>query len=353
LRLRGGAIGAAVAVAACAAAEPNVVRLVDGRLVEGRYVDASAYAAYGAACLLEARGDDRGALELYEKALASDPNSVEILTRMAAIRCRLGRASAASEAFRRARIVDPRYAPRLREEARCLLRQRQPEQALGLALGAVALDPTDREASFVVAQAYGANGDHQSARRWIDGLAMFRPELDRTRMEPNGGQSQRTVERAAGAARRAVDRSLTAGRLAEARQLARRAGLEPADVAVRAVALGRADLGGQQAELVLGADPSSSDAWVAAVVAADLERDEPRFVRLLETLDPDAMSPGPLGSWLLAELFVRRVDSKAARAWLRARGQLGGAATGDDPVPNRDELESSVRARVVAELGGK
>jgi hypothetical protein len=336
-------IGAALVVAACTTGRPTVERWVDGRLVAGRFVDSTAYAAYGGAVLLEARGDDRGALELYRKALESDPDSVEILTRMAAVLCRVGSTNEAADTFDQARLVDPTYAPGLREEARCRLRQGQVRPALELGLRAVALDPRDEEASIVVAQAYAADGDRAAARRWLEGLALFRPELERARAALVGR------ERESGSLCREVDRLLVEGRLGEARRGARRAGMEPAELALRAVALGRAELGGQQAGLVIAADPTSADAWVAGLVAADLTRDEATFASMLGALDREAITPGPLGSWLLAELLARRVDPQAARAWLGARGQLG-PSRGE---PARDALEQAVMTRVEALMAGQ
>ena len=335
-----GVIGAAVVAAACAASRPTVQRRVGGQLVEGRFVDSAAYAAYGGAVLLEARGDDRGALELYRKALDSDPGSVEILTRMAAALCRLGSRGGAKDAFERAGQIDPIYGPRLREEARCRLQQGEARPALELGLRAVRLEPADEESSIVVARAYAALGDGASARRWLDGLALFRPGVERARA------TGIPAERAPELSRREVDRALALGKLNEARQRAQRAGIEPAELGLRAVALGRVELGAQQAALVMAADPRSSDAWVAALVAADLGRDEAAFANLVGALDREAISPGPLGSWLLAELLARRVDSQAARAWLEA--SLGSRRR--DPVG--DDLVRAVVARVEALIGG-
>jgi tetratricopeptide (TPR) repeat protein len=266
---------------------------------------------------------------------------VEILTRLGAALCRLRSLGGAKDTFERARRIDPTYAPRLREEARCRLQQGEARRALELGVRAVALDPGDEEASIVVARAYAALGDGVSARRWLDGLAWFRPGLDRARAVA-GIPGEHAPEPPA----REVDRALALGRLGEARQRAQRAGIEPAELGVRAVALGRIDLGRQQAALVLAADPSSADAWVAALVAADLGGDDAGFVSLLGALDREAVRPGRLGSWLFAELLARRVDSQAARAWLDAT--LGSRRN----EPARDELVQAVVARVEALIGG-
>jgi sugar/nucleoside kinase (ribokinase family) len=71
---------------------------------------------------------------------------------------------------------------------------------------------------------------------------------------------------------------------------------------------------------VLTADPDDGDAWVAALVAADLQRDAAAFERAL----------------LFAQVLERRLGDAAAAAWLKAHGPL--------PSPT-DRLERAVAER--------
>jgi hypothetical protein len=116
-----------------------------------------------------------------------------------------------------------------------------------------------------------------------------------------------------------VDEAIAEGRLSAARHLATTAGISPGELALRAVALGRADLGREQADLALAADPTDGDAWVALVAAADLNRDEDELGNALMRLAAHPVPPSPLGTRLLEELLERRVGQDAATAWAAAR----------------------------------
>ncbi|HEV8245869.1 MAG TPA: hypothetical protein VGP93_08870, partial [Polyangiaceae bacterium] len=123
-----GAGRALLLCALCAACgvQGSVTRVADGSREEGRYIDSVAYSAYAQAALLEAAGDLHGALRAYHAALASDDDSPEILTRIAALDCRLAQAgdrkaaSAALAAFDRALEHDATYAASYAERAACL-----------------------------------------------------------------------------------------------------------------------------------------------------------------------------------------------------------------------------------------
>ena len=156
------------------------------------------------------------------------------------------------------------------------------------------------------------------------------------RAPPSGGSTNAGTPEAA-PPRSAIDRALLDGDLDRARELALRARMHASALAVRAAALGALQPALEQSALVLAADPSSSDARVAALVAADLATDAARFDRALEQLDDDPLEPGPLATWLLADLLRRRVGPDAAKAWLAARGPLRAPA---------DDVEKAVAGRL-------
>ena len=89
-RVRRGAarFGSAVLVFAtsCASTVP-VERAYDGRVVEGRYIEPAAYAAYLQGAIAESAGDFKRALAAYTEAARVDPRSVETAQRIADVRC--------------------------------------------------------------------------------------------------------------------------------------------------------------------------------------------------------------------------------------------------------------------------
>src|SRR5262249_39676930 len=75
-------------VLACAGGQ-RVVRVYDGRVVEGTFGRQEAYAAYLKGVIAEEAGDLRTALAAYEEAAREDDEDPEPLTRIASVRCRL------------------------------------------------------------------------------------------------------------------------------------------------------------------------------------------------------------------------------------------------------------------------
>jgi hypothetical protein len=72
--------------ASCASAVP-VERAYDGRVVEGRYIEPAAYAAYLRGAIAESAGDSKRALVAFTEAARLDPDSVETAQRIAGARC--------------------------------------------------------------------------------------------------------------------------------------------------------------------------------------------------------------------------------------------------------------------------
>src|SRR5262245_58518004 len=100
--------------------EPEVTRIVDGRTLEGAFVEPEAYAAYLRGAIAEARGDDGEALRAYAEAARRDPADPEVWTRVGAARCKLSpRDAEADRAIERALAADPRYAPAWAARAQC------------------------------------------------------------------------------------------------------------------------------------------------------------------------------------------------------------------------------------------
>jgi len=350
--------------------DPTVIRIIDGKPVEGRFIPYEAYAYYARGADFEAHGDSRAAVESYRAAVELDPKSAEIWTRLGATLC-ANDASPGSvdEAFEHAEDLDPSYERLYRERALCASSKGRVKEALTFATRSLELDPNRDEVVLLYASLLERTGDVKGAERALDELVITRPtsikgwlaryELalrrgDRFTAERTG----RTLgQRAPSFAPRVqaevpalsplaeVDAAIGREDLEAARKAASHARLPAPELAVRAAALGRAKLARDQAELVLGADPSSTSARIALAVAADLMNDTNT---LASALGPPAgiaeVPPSALARLLFTELVARRAGREAAKAFY-----------GTDLTPNAeprpaDPLLESVRSRVNARL---
>jgi hypothetical protein len=140
-----------------------------------------------------------------------------------------------------------------------------------------------------------------------------------------------------------VDEAIRQGNIEEARRAARTARLPPAELAVRAAAIGAHKLAREQAEHVLSADPASGSARVALAAAADAMADTQAVGLALDLPAGERITPlSPLARLVFAELLARRSDRDAARAFA---GSLAADGT-NDPV------FESLRRHLAGRLGG-
>ncbi|AKT39905.1 tetratricopeptide repeat protein [Chondromyces crocatus] len=361
------AIGVAGALVAVGCAAPTVTRSIGGELIEGRFISPYAYTLYAIGANAEARGEFSEALEAFSRAERADAGSAEIWTRIGALRCRLG--GDAEAAFEKAMGRDARYEPLWRERARCAREGGRFAQALGFAEQAVALDPDQEEAWLLLVELLEKQGRGDEARRALRGWTVRHPRSvtgwvalsELARRQGDEVEATLAARRAAALSPRhaggfaqelpgfapllQVDAALERGDLEEARRCARKARLSPAELSVRAAALGRTAEAHAQAELVLGADPASGSARIALAVASDLVGDEAGLREAWrgmpgagEVLTP----PSTLARLLFAELLARRVDGEAAKAWL-----------GPVPEGSGDALTVGVAERVRRRLAGQ
>lgn len=308
----------------------SVTRIADGEELEGRYIRADAYAAYLRATLHDQAGDRRRALEALDQALSHDPGSPGILTLMGEIHCRAPLGEGGTEpglaALQRATDLDPTYAPAWLARARCLEAAGDAEAALEAALESVTYEPERSETTELVARLLLRAGRKGEAFAWLDALVTLAPR-DRDAHEVMLRAALETRDTARELrARRALsylavshhepslpelDAALGEGDLTRARRLAGELSLRPAALSLYAVPHAPATALAQ-ARLLLAAEPENSDAFAAALAAADLLGDEAEFARLLHALAdaPDPASADALET--LRKVLARRSGQEAA-----------------------------------------
>ncbi len=274
---------------ACAESSGSVTRMADGVRYEGRFVNPEAYAAYLLGVEREARGEYKNALSAYLEAHAEDPDSPEIWARIGALRCvsspAPGGPAAAYPSFEHGIESDPEYFGNYLERARCAERGRDLAGALSDASAAVARRPQDEPANLLVARLLLALGRGAEARAWLEAFQTYQaasPSLTRA------------LDSARNATRGAAVRSPSA----------------PNASAFEALRAGSAERARQQAQTELDADPSNSDAWIAALVACDALRDEVCFERALVSLKSPSLAPSATALGYLRELLARRVGAQ-------------------------------------------
>lgn len=150
------ALAMGAAIAGCGFS-PTVTRDYGGRLVQGRYIDPEAYAAFLRGSIAEASGQTADALAAYADAARIDPGSVEAWTRIAAVRCAAAPSDPlVDDALARAFAIDARFAPAWAVKATCALGRRDGAGAREAAAEAAALDPDQDAANVLLADTAAA-----------------------------------------------------------------------------------------------------------------------------------------------------------------------------------------------------
>jgi len=327
-----------LAIAATGCFYGSVVRVVDGMEVPGRFVSDVAYAAYTRGAELEAREQFDAALLAYSEASAHDPDSAEVWTRVAAMRCRLNKVAASDAAFAEAEDLAASYEPLWRARALCAEQRGELAGAIKYARLAVAIDPQRDETVLLYARLVGSKGDAAEASRWLRALSLRSPysrevwlavvaraRADgddawfahaRSRLEALAEREGRDAGLANESLWNPVDAALIGGDLQVARKRIRAARLDPRLLPARAIALGRPALAQSDAALRVGADPLDSDARVALALATDLLGEGAEAGEMMAKLPHEAEPLSEVGSLMLAELLSRHVGRGASSASL-------------------------------------
>lgn len=359
----------ALALGLGACTEPQIVRVYNGDPVVGRFIRYEAYAAYGRGIEAEHDGYFRLASRWYEEATQYDPESVEIWTRLGIAYCdpRWRRLQDAQKAFEHAEQLDANYEPLFRARARCAQSSSTDNNGLGYAKRAVELDPDQDEAVTLYAELLLKAGKGEEAKRLLESHLLrhpnsvpgWRARYDLAKQQQEPLVMKRSAEAIVKLAPRLaselvaevpsleplaqVDEAVRQGNLDAARKAARLAHLPPGELAVRAVALGAPKLALEQAELVLGADPSSGAARVAMASAGDALASVQHVSTALEVHPDERLTQlSPLARLIYAELLARRVDREAARAF-------AGAIITDK---TNDPVHEAVRTHLLGRIGG-
>jgi tetratricopeptide (TPR) repeat protein len=385
------ALGALASASAGCGAEPRVVRVYDGQIVEGRYVSPEAYAAFLRGVLAEESGDLKAAVAAYGVAVVEDEDDPELMSRIGEARCKLDPKDAlADRAFDAALKTDPTSATALAAKGRCALARGRTDEAFELAsraaaqdpknvglealvvrAGASRTDPAARERAIALTLAHGENSlawdalivwgrahrDAELVTRGLEGLVRVAParslEAERGVTALLEGGDLVLARRLACAvsdapremgvigprdptvARLAVDEALLRGDRAVALARATRGHVSLAEVAARALLLDKKEIATSVAASVADADPGASG---AVMVRAALSASGPGAGRArADLLARITDQPPEICAFVFADRLGAAAGPEVAKQWLgritrtpmAARDPLGGRLAKD------------------------
>lgn len=329
-----GIVALLVSSSGCALTAGTVTRVADGVEQEQSAISTEAYAYFARGVVLEQRGELGAALAAYRAALAEDVGSAELQARVGSLECKLAQrdgdahARKADICFARAFELDAASSNAWALAARCSARRQRLSDALDQARKAARFDPDSIELSLLVVDYAEKSAELGVARAWLDGLVARAPEsheawraaLAFARRHGDAARRLR-AERALAAlgfpvaSEGDVSAALREGDLERARSAATRLRVSAGGLALLAARDSDAAVAAKQAAIALNADPSDSDAWVAALVAADLSGDIAGIERLLSEDRPEPTAPNPLALELLGSVLERLAGADARRAW--------------------------------------
>lgn len=162
-------LGCALLVPACVYAQAGV----ESASSES-HPNKSAAAALSAAKAQLARQDLAGAEASLWAVLGSDPNNVDALAMLAAIRGRQQRFPEAESLFRRVVQLNPKSAPAHRGLGDALIAQNKGAEAIEQYKAASELAPQDARLKSELAQLYVASGEFEQALSTLDGIPQAR-----------------------------------------------------------------------------------------------------------------------------------------------------------------------------------
>ncbi len=359
------ALASALALAACIE-PPPVVRVVDGRTSEGRFVAPESYELFLRGEIALDAGEPLHAIAAFEALSISDPLDALVWWKLASALCLDNVHDARiSRALDRALALEPQ----LRGADPAI----SPCRRVALAAGAVAdasSEATGRDRLLGAALADGATLSWQAVRAWAaahgdDGLEVLAAKRlagrsDASTLElaarasATAGQGRVALARAIAAAvvdapgealrpahrevaRLAIDEALARGDESLASKRAARGATSLTDVAARALAMGRYSIATKLAELVRLADPADVDARMVLLAAGAAASDPLALALSIADFGEVARTAGFAANLVFIMTIVRIAPDSAK---LLPRLQLRGGLDGRDAllVPIAAEL---------------
>ncbi len=293
----------------------SIVRVRSGHSYQEHAIDARAYAAYAKGRLYELAGDSTRAIEQYRRVLSVDPEATAAWVRLGVVYC-VTAPKLAQYAWQQAQQLDPESTQLWLERARCESNHRRDREALHFALLAIHFDPSSMEAVSVIASAAWKLNRPSDGLKWLWGAAALNPAnvnawralqtssyvsasdhryaaAQLAKLRPPDASSFVPAHSSATSSIRAIhaawtaqleqglEHSLGKGDHAAARRLATSLGVNPVQLAHRALLSGSYEIAWSQADMILNIDSTNASAWIVGLVAADRLGDSRRYLSML------------------------------------------------------------------------
>jgi len=381
--MRRAAFVAALSLLACGGGGGRVTRVIDGRVVVGRFVTPEAYALFLRGAIAEGSGALHEAIAAYEAVAKVDDKDPEVFARIARARCARDPGDAkAKEALERAFALDADYGPAFAAAAACgdtgaaeraaraeprdagaqiaYARTEAPAAARARLLELTLEQPTNGDALDALASWADAHDDLDLLVLALGESARRVPRLDATtakRVLALAGEGQTARARRVAAAlldaralaerggapldeatraavgRLAVDEAAERGDEPALRRRAIAARLPIAEAAARAAFATRFDLAASLARATLAADPNDAGARMVLAASADARGDATAMRAAFASASRSRTAPAGACA-LLARSLMRASSPDAART------ALGNVSC--DPIARDDGLVVSL-----------
>jgi tetratricopeptide (TPR) repeat protein len=262
VRNRAALLASVIAVHACGGRQ-LVERRVDDQTTVGRVVPSEAYAWYARGQYHERNQELESAEYAYDQATQVDRESGSAWGALLRVRC-LRNQPDTWQTLDRGRAEAEEQVPVLVAASHCAVRQGKGSSAITFARSALTLAPSDEGASLALEASFRAIGDEASADSVVRAFELFQGRPLKMGSEVAEEHKMLSPKEA----REAADLALIAGDLNQARNISVGV-LDPGELALRAMLLGKKDLAIRQAEWITAVDPANGEAvfvlWIGSI----------------------------------------------------------------------------------------